>query len=391
MAFVLAALLVLSPTYLIRFEVGGLPLNMLEIAIAVFLLILVTWIIYSKQITEFLKFIKDQPPSILAAAGLFILAGLISTIISPDLRHASGMFLTLFILPVICYLPAKFILRSEESRIIFIYTITVMIIVASVYGILQYFTLLGLPETWWGNSIEPKRVLSFFAHPNAFALWLTPLLAFLIPITVTEKKRQTRILYSSAVILGFMALILSGARGGWLGFMAAVGVYILFSRNKKATHTLISCAVLAAVIIAAVPNLRYRVILPFKGEKSAVSRFSLWHTANKMIFDSPILGQGLYSYQTNFEKYNTDPGLAPINHPHNIFLTLWLETGLLGLLSFVYIFLYSGYTSFKRRMLAPNFGILLFLIALLFHGLTDSPYIINHLALTYWLILGLAE
>jgi putative inorganic carbon (hco3(-)) transporter len=391
MSYILAALFALTPTYLIRFQVSGLPLNFLEIAVALFLLIWIFWILRNDRTKDFVQFVKDQPRIILSAAGLFVLAGLISTVIASDKVHAFGMFVVLFIQPILCYLPAKYILREEKSKNIFLKTIAGIIFIASLYGIFQYFTLTGLPSDWWGNNVEPKRAISFFGHPNTFALWLTPLLALLLPFTFFENNKKLRTFYGSALVVGLVALILSGTRGAWIGFIAATGLFVLLSKNRKVVYSAIILGILTIFVVASTPNLRYRVILPFKGEKSTVSRFSLWHTANKMIKDSPLLGKGLYGYQNNFEKYNTDPGLAPINHPHNIFLTFWVETGLLGLVSFLIINIYVGWHAFRNRQNPLKFGLLLFLIAIFVHGLADSPYIINSLALTYWLVLALAE
>ena len=393
MGYILAALFALTPTYRIRFELAGIPLNLLEILVIVFIGSFIFWIARTKQLKSFMKFITDQPKIFILGAGLFIVAGLLSTLISPDLRHAAGMYLTLILMPIMCFFPAKYILKSDRNKEIFLTTITLVILIASAYAVVQYFTLIGLPESWWGNSAEPKRAISFLSHPNKFALWLTPLLALLLPYLLKQDSGRKKALLYLTQIFGITALILSGTRGGWLGLLAAIAVFTLLSKNKKVLTAAILFAIVGAITIAATPNLRYRVILPFKGEKSTVSRFSLWHTANKMIEDSPILGKGLYGYQGNFEKYNTDPGLSPINHPHNIFLTLWVETGLLGLISFLIIGIYSAWIAFKNRTSPIKMGLLLFLIAFFVHGLADSPYIINDLALVYWLVtaLGLSD
>ena len=124
------------------------------------------------------------------------------------------------------------------------------------------------------------------------------------------------------------------------------------------------------------------------GEKSTVSRFSLWDTANKMIKDSPILGKGLYGFKTNYDKYNSDPNLPSINYPHNIFLNFWVETGLLGLISFLGLTIYFITRAIKQKGLLA-ISTILFLTAIYFHGFADAPYFKNDLALIFWIILSL--
>jgi O-antigen ligase len=134
------------------------------------------------------------------------------------------------------------------------------------------------------------------------------------------------------------------------------------------------------------------VLLPFYGEKSAVSRFSLWQTGWKGIKESPITGLGLIGFSRQWETLNIDPGLATATHnfPHNIFLDLWVETGIVGLIGFIGLISLYTYRGLKNRQNILALGTSLFLIALVFSGLVDNPYFKNDLALVFWLILSLA-
>ena len=90
---------------------------------------------------------------------------------------------------------------------------------------------------WWGNSVEPKRALSFFVHPNFYALWCAPLLALLIPDFTQNLKisKSSKINwhYVLAWIIGGVGLLLSLSRSGWLGLAAAIAVYLIFAADKK--------------------------------------------------------------------------------------------------------------------------------------------------------------
>jgi len=92
------------------------------------------------------------------------------------------------------------------------------------------------------------------------------------------------------------------------------------------------------------------VLLPFYGEKSAVSRFSLWHTGLKAAKQSPVLGLGLNGFGNNWKSLNTDPNLDTHNFPHNIFLDIWVDLGLIGLISFVWLcglYIVRGFLSLR--------------------------------------------
>ena len=112
------------------------------------------------------------------------------------------------------------------------------------------------------------------------------------------------------------------------------------------------------IVVLAVPNLRWRLILPFYGEKSTVSRISLWRDGISGVKDSPILGLGLTGFGKHYGILNTDPNLDTHNFPHNIFLDFWVETGVLGLISLIgiawlYVFIKDGVI--KTRMHAKTY------------------------------------
>ncbi len=270
--------------------------------------------------------------------------------------------------------------------------------ISGVYAIVQYFTLIGVPEAWWGNSQEPKRAVTFFLHPNFYALFVTPLLAFLIPFVVTSNELQvtskrsplyTRhftLVTKGAWLLGAIGLFLSLSRGGWLGLAAAGGVYVLIAGNRKLLKSTLVVAVVAAIVVFSVPNFRYRILLPFHGEKSSVARFSLWNTGWKMVKDSPVLGKGLLGFSNNWYAYNTDSGLQHYPAPHNIVLNFWIDTGLLGLMSFFCLLILAAVRFVKERNNMYKLGLLLACVALVVHGLVDIPYFKNDLALVFWML-----
>ena len=210
-----------------------------------------------------------------------------------------------------------------------------------------------------------------------------------------------------AWLLGAIGLLLSLSRSGWLGLAAAVVVYLIVAADKKIRKIIFASAIIAAAIVVYYPNLRYRILLPFYGEKSASSRVELWGDGLKAVKESPILGLGLTGFANQYGVLNTDPTLDTHNLPHNIFLNFWVETGLLGLISFLYIislYIYRGLRGASPPIIGGvpreaggggindstiKLAISLFLIALLFQGLVDNPYFKNDLALVFWIILSL--
>lgn len=396
-----ASLIILAPLYVWRFSLpigAGLPTNFLMLAnfvvIGIGLLMLLR---QGFNVERASKVFTDLGRPLLAAILLFALASVISLVAFGVNGEKLAQWMVLYAQPLaIFFLIRYFIPQDEAGRERWLQTFrTAAYIVVGAAGLLaliQYFSLQTLPPAWWGNANEPKRAIAFFAHANAFGLFVTPLLAWLIPDAV-KKLRAKNLLLPFLFALGVAGMFLSLSRGAWLGFAVAVGVYALMAANKKMMIGLVAVGILTAGIVAAVPNLRYRVLLPFYGEKSSVARISLWNTAVKEIKDTPILGKGVNGFSDNWDKYNTDAGLEHYNFPHNIFLNFWVDLGLLGLVSFVLILGLSAARAVKQwragRTNTMALGILLFIVAMVAHGLIDIPYLKNDLALIFWIVLAL--
>lgn len=386
----LLELLALAPTYVIQFAAGPIRLDMLELLLVAFWIACLAIIGYRQQFAEFKRYISTIPRSLLMSGGLFLLAAIISGAISPTPSRALGELAAYFIQPAMTFFFAGFILREEKAKEHFTKFVVWYVAALSVYAFVQYLTLVGLPMSWWGNANEPKRALSVFAYPNAFALFITPLLAYSMPFVFGKQQRV--VTYKILFLIGIIGLGLSLSRGGWLGLVAAALVFLFLGASNQTRKIFGIAAIALVLIIAITPNFRYRVELPFKGEKSTVSRFSLWHTAEKMIGSSPVLGKGLNGFAADFTTYNTDPNLAPLDYPHNIFLNFYVETGLLGLLSFLTLTVAVAWQGWKMRLRGNPYGlaVILFLIALYIHGLADAPYFKNDLSLVFWIMISTA-
>lgn len=402
MIYLLLLTFILAPAYVIRFSFFHLPTNLLMVWVFLVWVAFLIFIFLPKAWGDgrrperfevlswgsFLNFLKKLDKKVLIPLCLFLLAGLISTFVGGVDRQKLGQFIVLFLQPISLFFISGYIFKQNpKSKNLLLTTCYLLLAAAGLYAVLQYFTLLGLPPLWWGNSQEPKRALSFFIHPNFYALWSAPLLAFLIPDLAVNLKSKILNLKSLAWLLGALGLLLSLSRSGWLGLAAAVGVYLIVAADKKIRKIILAGAIIALAIVVYYPNLRYRVLLPFYGEKSANSRIELWSDGFKAIKKSPVLGLGLTGFAKQYGQLNTDPTLDTHNFPHNIFLNFWVETGLLGLISFCYLVWIYIYKGFKNRADIFALGISLFLIAILFQGLVDNPYLKNDLALVFWMVL----
>ncbi len=367
----------------------GLPANALMLWVILLWIIFFTFLLRRGEIKNFIKHCLSLPGLILVA--LFFLSGLVAMLVKGVDRDKLGQFLVLFFQPISLFFISGYIFsKFPRAKELFLKTCYFFLALAGIYAVVQYATLWGLPQAFWGNSNEPKRAVSFFIHPNFYALLCAPLLGFLLPDVFASLKAKSHNLKAFLWVIGSAGLLLSLSRAGWLGLGAALAVYLIFAADKKIRIAIGIAAMVLVILIVSVPNLRWRFTLPFYGEKSAVSRLSLWQTGWKGISEAPITGLGLTGFAKNWQRLNTDAGLTEShNFPHNIFLDFWIETGLFGLFSFVglvFLFIKNG---LKNRSDLFKLGTALFLTALIFQGLVDNPYFKNDLAMVFWIILSL--
>src|SRR3989344_5001364 len=361
--WLLGLVLALLPTYLVRFTIFGLPTTLLEIILAIFLL--AVFFTHPRSLVAELKKLGPANLAIIA----FVLAGIISTIISPEPIKALGQLKAFIIEPVLFFYACVLILRKESDLKLPLTLLSLSILVISLFGLIQYVTLLGLPLRFWGFGEGVKRIVSVFEYPNALALYLGPLLAFFLALIYSKSTLINRKLLFWTTGLGLIALALTFSRGAWLAVLAVLAVLI----GKKFSWK-IAGAVLIIITVALVflqPNQRFSL-----SDSSSQTRIQLYQYGVNGVLANPLLGNGLHG----FEAFG-------VLYPHNIFLNFWLELGLLGMLAFFGIITLS----LKQYKIAPasiKLAAAMFLLAVVVHGLVDVPYFKNDLSILFWFMIS---
>jgi O-antigen ligase len=119
------------------------------------------------------------------------------------------------------------------------------------------------------------------------------------------------------------------------------------------------------------------------------TRAAIFTATFHMIAAHPIFGVGLGGYVYKLHKFIEI-------YPHNVYLTFWVEMGLLGLLAFLYIFVRLGVSAWRSLSLASGFekallwGVVGTVVTWAVHGIVDSPYWKNDMAVEFWLVAAIA-
>ncbi len=126
-------------------------------------------------------------------------------------------------------------------------------------------------------------------------------------------------------------------------------------------------------------------------------RTQIWVTSWALIKQHPVVGIGPNTFEPNYRaevpKHYWPPLEWLVAQPHNLYLALWLEIGLLGLAAFVGFMVYWTRLVWRlARQAGPAeraimLSALAAVLAILVHGLFDTPYFKNDLALELTLLI----
>jgi O-antigen ligase len=210
----------------------------------------------------------------------------------------------------------------------------------SLFGIVQRFTSNG--TIYWFQKLtlggDPFGPFVNRNHFAGFAELIVPVgLALMI---FRGLRRDTFPLASLLTIVPVGALILSGSRGGIVGFGFELMVLALMVRARKRSPEAPRLAALALVGFAAIALIGWlgtsRVIERFStlhsGDVSLVRRGTMARGAAHVFLAHPMAGCGLGSLVAVYPRFETFYDGLIVDHVHNDYMELLAEMGLLGAL-----------------------------------------------------------
>ena len=363
-------IVLLLPVYQIRFSVFGIPTTFLEWMLAI--LAIVALVGNFRSILAAIK----TPQSFWIA--LLLLATGLSVFISPVPIKAAGIWKAYFFEPVVFFFLIRALISDEARRRRLVNCIAISVLYLSMFGLYQFLTLENLPPSWWAVDVASRRITSLLNHPNALALLLGPMLAFLV------FWPGKTVLSWTALVSGFLALYLSFSRASWLAILITTLIVGGFSKHWK---KMLIAGVLMATLVMIVPFSREKILTLASGtDPSKENRYVLWSAAVDMLRQSPFFGVGLMGFHEKFKTYPLGPDQVVQNYPHNFFLNFWLETGFLGLVAIIAI-LIGFFRRLKKELKPP---LLAAMLVILLHGLVDVPYFKNDLSIFFWMLLALS-
>lgn len=416
----------LAPLYVLK--IAPWPLTVSEAMIWVFVL---AWLVKGGMTKDKITAITKNElfwPILLVLLGVFI-----STIFSSDLKIGFGILKAWFIAPLIFAAVLNDILDDGGG---------VKLVLAALAASAASAALLAGAYLLGGRLTFDGRLAAWYLSPNHLAMWLVPGLIASLGLWFKAKKTYQRILLLAISSWLLAILYFTHSSGAWLGLIAAaVLILFYFWRLKLISQRqllIVNCCLL--ILFAVVfflqlggGNNEKLTDLLVSPRSSWQSRLMIWQSAMLILKDHWLLGVGpglFQEYYLAYQQYWPAPYLEwAVPQPHNLLLAWWLQAGLAGLVGFLWlvvIFFRRGFEALKEKktrdpffpaefptptisppqregerkrgwLLAPEtkppLSIVLMAVMIYFlaHGLVDTTFWKNDLALIFWLTVFLGS
>jgi O-antigen ligase len=211
------------------------------------------------------------------------------------------------------------------------------VMVSSVYGVYQRIQGVKVNTSYVDVTVNegmPGRVESYFDNPNTFAEVLILLLPLVLALILTAKHWLPRLIACGIFVIGIVALGMTYSRASWIGMAVAIVVFVCLWKPRLLPALIVLCL----ICIPFIPSTIWNRLLTITNtsDSSTASRVPLYQAALAVIRKSPISGAGLgtAAVQEYISENNLYHASAPFVHAHNIYLEVWIESGILGFLGF---------------------------------------------------------
>ncbi len=270
---------------------------------------------------------------------------------------------------------------EKEERLLkwtfFVFLICFILLILD--GYVQYF----LKENIFGNpvDIQSKRIRFLLNDQYILGSYLSRLFPIFLALTffLYGNKRNYIIFISFLFVLVETLIFLSGERVAFFfNTLSAIFIIILINKFKKIRLITLLLSFFIIVLITihddtAKKRIWDHTINQIGLKSSKINMFSVIHeshylSAYKMYLDNKILGIGIRNFRNycNEERYKTHKNSCS-THPHNTYIQLLSETGLIGFSFGVILFFYFTFkvlnhlkgALFKKEYLFNDFQICL--------------------------------
>jgi colanic acid/amylovoran biosynthesis glycosyltransferase len=349
-----------------------------------------------------------------------VVHSLATTALATDTRMADGRVVELF-RSLVIYGLLTLLIRDRRRLLQALVVLIGSAAFLSVLPIIQ--TLTGKFDERFGGLARIKdahiygdvfeaRIAGPIGDPNFFAQILLLVVAIPLLMHVEARSRRDRFLLLGASTLIFAAILLTYSRGAMLA-LAVIAAFIIriLHISWRTTAVIVAIGIASLIFLPRSVTERFLTIAqvlpaaeaPLHPDSSFRERRLLMQVAWLMFADNPVSGVGAGNYSARYDEYvdltsseaREYADASDQHFPHNLYLEIAAETGLIGLVLFAAVVLAAAATlrdarrrfaaAGDRLMMAAAFGMSVglagFLVTALFLHLGFPRYLFLFLGL----------
>ncbi len=290
---------------------------------------------------------------------IFCLICLVSSILSDNVLLSFESSLFYFRIGVFALFISYLINKDKKILDYFYYSFLITYSILAFDGFFQYFTGFNI----FGYELFSERVSSFFKDELVMGSYLVRLLPLFLALYIirTNKNNYEKLFFYSIFILTYLLIFLSGERTAFFFLHLIIFFNIILLQKEKLIRIIILISIIfGASFMFSDPKYYDRhILLPlkqfgFNDENQDKYIFSpqhdsLYRTAWNMFLDKPIIGHGPKMFRVLCKEKKYAEGETPCStHPHNFYVQLLSETGLIGFSFLFSIFLFLSFLIMKH-------------------------------------------
>lgn len=319
-----------------------------------------------------------------------------------------------------------FVVRSLDASLFkkVIFVLLLAGIIQSSIGIGQFLYQYSPASTWLGMSAHEAsqagssvlkidggrflRAYGTFPHPNLLGGFLGAVLMlgsmYYVSSIRYEKswKCLREIVFTlSGLLVVSLGLILTFSRTAWLGAglgIVAIGLYAFRQEDSWIRGRFLKIFLAFGLASLVFGSVLYNQISPrfdtvtIEREGSVSERVASLRDVEVLIVEQPIIGVGAGNFTAEIMQLQSERPVWSIQPAHNVFVLVWSELGVVGLLLFVCFLVFSLLPILKSKILNHKSALFIALLALVPSLFFDHWLWTSHFGLLFlFLLLGLSE
>lgn len=293
---------------------------------------------------------------------LFVLAGIITTFFSVDLKTSIWGYYSRFnggLISIFAYFTLVFIYTNVFKQKTSLKHINILLITAFLLSTIAIFEHFNISVTCiilsqkannscWSQDTT-SRIFATFGQPN----WLAAYLSAILPLSLIHFIKNKNYKYFILPILIFLAILFTRSRSGLLSVAVSFVIFSLFifyrTKTKHITKILTLSIFFLVVYFLTKPQTIINKNPYINVTPSTQIRFLVWKGAWDIFTHNPVLGTGPETFAYSYWKYRpeahntTSEWDFTYNKAHNDYLHILANQGLVGFTTYIGVILVALY------------------------------------------------